>query len=77
MRTPVSEGAFGYRAMTGIILFAYLFLFNQIMPTNPTTEVSDAGWRLDLVTKSNDCTGWYMLGAILPSDGNVSILSFK
>jgi hypothetical protein len=77
MRPPVSEGASGYGINTGMILFAYLFLFNQTMPTNPTAEASDAGWRLDLVSKAKDCIGRFMLGGILPSDGNLSILSFK
>jgi hypothetical protein len=44
------------------------------MPTNPTTEASDAGWRLDLVSKGNERTGYTMLGAILPSDAYVSTL---
>jgi hypothetical protein len=43
------------------------------MPTNPTTEVSDAGRRLDLLSKAEHFTGWFMLGAILPSGGYVSI----
>jgi hypothetical protein len=72
MRPPVSESAFGYSTKTGTVLFAYLFLFNQTMPTSPTTEVSDAGKHLDLVSKTNVCTGRFILGAILPLDRNVS-----
>jgi hypothetical protein len=44
------------------------------MPTNPTTEVSDAGRRLDLVSKPTACTGCSILGAILPFAGNASML---
>jgi hypothetical protein len=32
---------------------------------------------LDLVSKANACAGRSILGAILSSDGNMSILSFK
>jgi hypothetical protein len=55
----------------------YRFLFNQRMPTNPTTEASDAGWRLDLVSKENVSVVCAMLCGILPFGGNMSTITIQ
>jgi len=36
--------------------FVYIYLFNQILPTNPIIKDLDVGWRLALASKTTGFT---------------------